>query len=250
MSTQLTPPAVRPIPARTRQRIRNRILDTAQRPRRPKGWLAAIAAGAAVATIAIVGGQTLRSDDAPGPATTPATTPAGRPDPDAVVVDRGGLSAGQLRTAKQACLGGRNESATVLFARRVLWRPAPITPATVTSIVLQTSAGRYLACHDMDQVAAVGAPEPTAADPVRPFAQSGIATYYRVHPSVARLETRVTWQDQGKKTEWSVAVIRNGFAYALDDGVEIRAFDASGRELPLPDPYPTPPSTPTPTPSR
>lgn len=245
----MKPPIVRPMTPQTRQRIRRHILREATIGRRSRGWLPVLAAGTCVAAVlasmvavGIVTGAESGLDS--GPPTTQATT---GPAEESVVVDRGAPSPAQLAAAKSWCLRNQQATgATIEFARRVLWAPARLPVRTVTAVLIRTSDGKHRACfHDVSyHLVREPLPTPTPANPVRRFADNGGGRFFRVHPSVARLETRVRLPALGLTSPWSRAFISNGIAYAADVGnqipsntkgavFDIRAYDAAGRPIPM-----------------
>lgn len=286
MNTQLEPPNVPPLTPDRRAELRNRVLDQASRSDQPqtrRRWVAPAVAVAAVG--AVVAGSVAvagRSDEVL-PAPQVAASPSPTIDRTKIVkvakdylpkVDLGPVSAAEAARAANGCKLPGATKIDALWSRRVAIPRATKSASGVVVLTKSTpgqpggtydqgiftcfAEGAGAAVHDTDWKKRT-----TSANPAVLLAgmghvggtgdrQPSFASYetiLRVHPRIARIESRYVWaKGQGQWTEGAVA---GGFAYTHSTALippgqykptpegntdlhqQYRAYDAAGKPVPI-----------------
>ncbi len=286
MNTQLEPPKVPPLTPDRRAQLRNRVLDQTSRNDQPharRRWVvpavAVAAVGAVVAGSVAVAGR----PDEVLPAPQVAASPTPTIDKTKIVkvakdympkVDLGPVPAAEAARAANACKLAGAKQVDALWSRRVA---IPGTAGPKSGVVVLTKStpgqpgGTYdlgiFTCFAMGAGAAVHDTEwkkrTSAADPAviltgmgqvggsgdRKSASASYETILRVHPRIARIESRYVWaKGQG---QWTQGAVAGGFAYTRSTAVippdqykptpdgksdldqQYRAYDAAGKPVPI-----------------
>lgn len=265
MNTRLDPPAVQ-LPPNVERRVRQRVLDHAvgRQQVRTRRWAPALAAAVGVVAVTatiVVADHSWNGSDAPV-----AAVPA-PPNP----IDAGAVTGTERDTAVNACRDAtRTPDATVRYVRRVRDYSASPSTTSVAVVMRAKDGGSDLTCTRLrvgvgndigNGVRAEPAKTPPAPgslipigsadsyyDPipgiVGPNGQKGTTVamprFYQVHPSVARIETRIV---QGHAVgAWYTAAMVDGIAFTMPVAqstghgtpprVEARLFDANGNQIP------------------
>ncbi|GAB2590327.1 hypothetical protein [Kribbella endophytica] len=286
MNTQLEPPKVPPLTPDRRTQLRNRVLDQAARTDQPqtrRRWVApavaVTAVGAVVAGSVAVAGRT----DEVLPAPQVAASPSPTIDKTKIVkvakdylpkVDLGPVSAAEAARAADACKLPGATKIDALWSRRVaipgttgpksgvvvLTKSTPGQPGGTYDLGIFTcfAGGAGAAVHDTEWKK-----QPSPSNPAIALSgmgqvggsgdeKSAYASYeniFRVHPRIARIESRYVWaKGQGK---WTQGVVAGGFAYTHSTALippgqyqpkpdgksdldqQYRAYDAAGKPVPI-----------------
>jgi hypothetical protein len=252
MNARLEPPPVQ-LPPDVEQRVRRDLLaKVAPGPAQRRRWAPALAAAAATAVLAT--GAAVVIDRATQPPVAGS---------EVLPIDAGPVSEAERDAAVAACMANRptQDPAEVRFARRV--NEYGTDPATqLVVVMLRGTDGTDLVCTPGASVGGplrTPAPPPSAVTPLVPLAGGGLqlgirsetvtaTVAYLVDPSIHRLEARLTGAD-GRTGAWYRAALVDGVAYVAATAphtnekpehrtlpkLELRAFDADGNPVPVPE---------------
>ena len=274
MTSMLTPPSVPPLRPEDRARLRRRIVHGAAGAQPRRRWVPAVAAAATVAAVAAVA-VVPRLGDADTTTTSPTTSPTissaassgvSKPassgttgaQPAVVPVDRGPATAAQIAAALRVCRYPTSSRLEAVWSRRVVSYVGG-RPRVITALITKSTPGQPGGYYDLGlsgcfqfAMASIRDTEwRVRVDPRHPVHDlSGMGSgatpgryqfsmFYRVDPSVVRIESRYAWR--GGAGPWYRGVVVDGLAYAAayaavpagggEPDLQTRAFDAGGHEV-------------------